>query len=76
MKRSEGLGDEVFTMLSDPTGAAAKNYAGLEDPKMHVPATYVIGLDGKIVYEFIGENYAVRASAQDVWKAVQSASNN
>lgn len=71
MKKAENLSDEVFTMLSDPKGEAAKNYAGLADPEMHNPATYVIGLDGKIVFEFLDEDYSKRPVAVEVLDAVK-----
>ena len=71
MANREGL-KEPFVMLSDPKGVAGKLYAGMAQPNLHTPATYVIGKDGKIAYRYVGENIRVRAAAEAVLKAVKA----
>jgi peroxiredoxin len=36
------------------------------------PATYVIGKDGQVHYEFVGRNYVDRAPIEDVLNALRS----
>ena len=70
MKESEKLGD-TFVFLSDRDAKGADNYAGHYNGKtMLKPATFVIGKDAKIKYAYIGEDYKIRASAQNVLDAV------
>ena len=73
MKESEKLGD-TFVFLSDKEGKAANNYAGrYPEVTMLQPATFVIGVNGKIVYAYIGEDFKARASADEVLAAVKKA---
>ncbi len=44
---------------------------GQDDAKLPVPATYVIGKDGKIKYRHFDYNYKVRASAKEILGALE-----
>ena len=39
--------------------------------KLPIPATFIIGKDGKIIYEFVNSDYTQRASAEDVIAALE-----
>ncbi len=71
MRTRQELGDS-FVMLSDVHGEAGGLYAGMAKPDLHHPATYVIGKDGTLKYEFVGGNYSIRPAAQAVLDAVKA----
>ena len=71
MKDLQKLGD-TFVFLSDKQAQGANLYVGTYEGKtMLKPATFVIGKGGKIVFAYVGEDYKVRASAQNVLDAVK-----
>ena len=39
--------------------------------ELPIPATYLIGKDGKILYAFVDADYAKRASTAEILKAVE-----
>lgn len=47
---------------------------GNADWKLPVPATFIVGKDGKIFYEFVDADYTKRASAEDILSALDQVS--
>jgi peroxiredoxin len=67
---------DFITFLSDKTGMAARQYAGVYTGRTTLkPAVFVIGRDKKVKYAYINENFRLRAADQDVLAAVRSASH-
>ena len=72
-KMQEQHGLKFVTFLSDKTGTAARQYAGVYDGKTTLkPAVFVVGRDKKVHYAYCNENFRLRAADQDVLKAVQA----
>jgi len=46
-------------------------FNGLESYELPIPATFVIGRDGKIAYMFRDENYKNRAPLEEIFKALE-----
>ncbi len=73
MQDSHGL--SFITFLSDPTGVAARQYAGVYTGQTTLkPAVFVIGRDKKIKYAYLNDNYRLRAADTEVLNAVRAAS--
>lgn len=74
-KMQDQHGLSFVTFLSDKTGTAARQYAGVYAGKTTLkPAVFVIGRDKKVRYAYINENFRLRAADQDVLQAVKTAS--
>ncbi len=65
---TDGYQEKVDKMLS--IDIAEKNAA--DKALLPVPATFVVGQDGKVVYRQFDPNYRNRASAEDITKAIKS----
>jgi peroxiredoxin len=69
MQTEHGL--DFITFLSDKTGTAARQYAGVYSGRTTLkPAVFVIGRNRKIKYAYINENFRLRAADQDILKAI------
>jgi peroxiredoxin len=72
MQDEHGLG--FITFLSDKTGTAARQYAGVYSGRTTLkPAVFVIGRDRKVRYAYLNDNFRLRAADQDILKAVRDA---
>ena len=73
MRDRHDMTGPTFGFLSDPDLEVAQQYGGVtEDGTLHVPAVYVIGTDGNVVFGHSDVDYKVRAEFENVLSAVQS----
>jgi len=74
-KMQDEHGLDFITFLSDKTGVAARQYAGVYAGRTTLkPAVFVIGRDRKVRYAYLNDNFRLRAADQDILKAVCGAS--
>lgn len=71
------IGPVPYPVLADPGGAVIRSY-GLQQTgrEIAVPATYVIGSDGTIVWAHISDHYTERPSVASVLEAVDAATRS
>lgn len=74
-KMQDQHGLDFITFLSDRTGAAARQYAGVYVGRTTLkPAVFVIGRDKKVKYAYLNDNFRLRAADQDILQVVREAS--
>ncbi len=74
-KMQDQHGLDFITFLSDRTGTAARQYAGVYAGRTTLkPAVFVIGRDKKVKYAYLNDNFRLRAADQDILQAVREAS--
>jgi peroxiredoxin len=74
-KMQDEHGLDFITFLSDKTGTAARQYAGVYSGRTTLkPAVFVIGRDRKVRYAYLNDNFRLRAADQDILKAVRDTS--
>lgn len=57
---------EYQKMINEKLSADIATYNGTKEARLPVPATYIIGTDGKIKYVYFHPDYHQRPSAQDI----------
>lgn len=64
--------DDYAGKVGGSAGVGLAESQGGEDAYLPVPATYIIGKDGKIAYAHYNHNYGERATATDMLAALKS----
>tara|TARA_B100001989_G_scaffold219426_1_gene171372 strand:+ start:1235 stop:1873 length:639 start_codon:yes stop_codon:yes gene_type:complete len=57
--------------IKSETNKSLAEFNGLESYELPIPATFVIGRDGKIAYMFRDEDYKNRAPLEEIFKALE-----
>ncbi len=72
--REEGGKPIAFPVLADRGGATAKAYGVYDaDAEIALPATFVVGRDGSIVWQHVGDTIADRAAEDEIIAALKTA---
>jgi peroxiredoxin len=48
------------------------NYNGDQSYELPMPATYIVGVDGRIIWSFVDEDYTKRAEPEDILQVLKS----